>query len=63
MSAVRQGSVLISVLFNMSINDMDDGIECTVSKFVDYINQLIKQKERMSSRGTLTGLKNGSTKT
>jgi len=66
MSGVPQGSALGLSLFIMSINIIDSGMECTLSKFADDIKMCDTvdiAEGRNTTESDLDKLKNGLSKT
>ena len=55
------GTVLGAVLFDFFVSDIDDGIECTLSKFADNtklsgVVDMVKGRKRCHSEGRKVGL-------
>ena len=65
MSGVSQGLMLVPILFNLYINNIDGGMECTLSKFADntWEECLMHQLAVLLFRGMRVGCRNGLTQT
>jgi len=40
MCGIPQGLIFVLMLFNIFVGNVDSGIECTLSKFADYMLEL-----------------------
>ena len=54
MSGVSQESILRLILFNICINDLDSGIECTLNEFADDA-KLNGAVDMIEGRSTIQG--------